>query len=164
MNSSKSKDSVLPSHLPGNVVRGKRDNTFAKEIIPTYESPVFSAPAVDQFNGILPDFNQRLSTQMNLGLSPAGQLRLGSDTHPRLVSDSCAGLSSSHLPEVMPRKLETPVGKGFEIKPDLAGRPLTEPKVGSFISADLPIAPLGSRLMTLCTTEEKLKSFEKEIK
>jgi hypothetical protein len=164
MNNSKSKDSVLPSHLSGSAVHGKPKNAFAKETIPTYESPVFSAPALDQLNGILPDFNQRLSPQLNLGLSPSGQLRLSLDTHPRLVSGSSAGLSSSHLSEVLPGKLKTPVGKGFEIKPNLAGRSLTEMKVCSFINADLPIAPLGSRLMTLCTTEEKLKRLESESK
>jgi len=61
MNSSKSEDSILPSHLPDNAVPDNRENTLAKKVTPTYESPVFSAPAVDQLNGILPDFNQRLS-------------------------------------------------------------------------------------------------------
>ncbi len=55
-----------------------------------------------------------------------------------------------------------PVGKGLEIKPDLAGRSLAGVNICSFIGADLPIAPLGSKLMTLVATEEKLKSAEKK--
>jgi hypothetical protein len=164
MNSSKSEDSILPSHLPDSAVRENRENALAKKRIPTYESPAFSAPAVDQLNGILPDFNQRLSPERNLGLSPAGQPRLSPETHPRLVSGSYARLSSSHLPETLPKELKTPVGKGLEIKPDLAGRSLTGAKSCSFVCADLPIAPLGSRLITLSAADGKPKSDEKEKK
>lgn len=161
MNSSKS-DTILPSHLSGSAVHENRENALAKKITPTYELTAFSGPAVDQLNGILPDFNNRLSPDRNLGLSPIGQPRLSPATHPRLVSDSCAGLSSSQSQEILPQKLEVPVGKGFDIKPDFAGRTLTGVEVCAFIGADLPIAPLGSRLMTLSATEEKLKSAEKE--
>jgi hypothetical protein len=164
MNSSKSEDSILPSHLPDSAVRENRENALAKKRIPTYESTAFSRPAIDQLNGILPDFNKRLSPERNLGLSPAGHSRLSSETHPRLVSDSCVGLSASQFSETFSQKLEMPVGKGLEIKPDLAGRSLTGAKACSFICADLPISPLGSRLITLNTTEEKPMSAEKEKK
>ena len=163
MNSSKSEDSILPSsHSGGSAVRKNHENALAKKITPTYELTTFSGPAVDQLNGILPDFNNRLSPERNLGLSPAGQPRLSPETHPRLVSDSCAGLLSSQPLETLPQKLKTPVGKGLEIRPDLAGRMLTGTGLCSFIGADLPIAPLGSRLLTLSATEENLKSAEKE--
>ncbi len=164
MNRSKSEDPVLPSRLSGSAVRENCENSPARKIVPTYESTTFSGPAVDQLNGILPDFNNRLSPERNLGLSPAGQPRLSPETHPRLVSDSCVRLSSSQFPETLSQKLEVPLGKGLEIKPDLAGRSLTGAEACSFVSADLPIAPLGSKLMTLSPIEEKLKSVEKEKK
>jgi len=164
MNSSRSEDSFLPSRLSGSADRENRENAPAKKIVPTYESTTFSGPAVDQLNGILPDFNNRLSPERNLGLSPAGQPRLSPETHPRLVSDSCVRLSSSQFPETFSQKLEVPLGKGLEIKPDLAGRSLTRIGACSFIGADLPIAPLGSKLMTLSPIEEKLKIAEKEKK
>jgi len=164
MNSSKSEESVLPSRLSGSAVRENRENAPANKIIPTYELTTFSGPAVDQLNGILPDFNNRLSPERNLGLSPAGQPRLSPENHPRLVSDSCVGLSSSQSPETLSQKLKVPVGKGLEIKPDLAGRSLTGAEACSFVSPDLPIAPLGSKLMTLSPIEEKLKSVEKDKK
>ena len=164
MNRSKSEDPVLPSSLSGSAVRENCENALTKKIVPTYELTPFSGPAVDQLNGILPDFNNRLSPERNLGLSPAGQPRLSPETHPRLVSDSCVRLSSSQFPETLSQKLEVPLGKGFEIKPDLAGRSLTEVEACSFICADLPITPLGSKSTTLSPVEEKLKSVEKEIK
>jgi hypothetical protein len=164
MNSSKSEDSILPSHQSGSAVHDNRENALAKRTTPTYELATFSGPAVDQLNGILPDFNNRLSPDRNLGLSPAGHLRLSPESHPRLVSNSCVGLSSSQSPETLSQKLKVPVGKGLEIKPDLAGRSLTGVNVRSFIGANLPIAPLGSRLVTLVATEEKPKSDEKEKK
>jgi hypothetical protein len=162
MNSSKSEDSALPSNLSGSPVSGIHENIPAKKTKPTYESTNFSAPSVDQLNGILPDFNNRLSPERNLGLSPAGHLRLGTETHPRLVSISCAGLSSLQVQEVLPQKLKVPVGKGLEIKPDPAGRSLAGVKTSSFIGADLPIAPLGSRIVTLVATEEKQIITEKK--
>jgi hypothetical protein len=148
MNSSKSEDSILPSHQSGSAVHDNRENALAKRTTPTYELATFSGPAVDR----------------NLGLSPAGHLRLSPESHPRLVSNSCVGLSSSQSPETLSQKLKVPVGKGLEIKPDLAGRSLTGVNVRSFIGANLPIAPLGSRLVTLVATEEKPKSDEKEKK
>ena len=72
------------------------------------------------------------------------------------------GLSSSLFQETMPKRLETPVGKGFEIKPDLAGRTLTGARACSLISADLPIAPLQSRFVTLRQAEDGLKEVEKD--
>jgi len=165
MNSRKSEESFLPSRLSGSAVRENLENSenaLAKKVTPTYDLTAFSGPAVDQLNGILPDFNNRLSPERNLGLSPVGQPRLSPETHPRLVSGSCVGLSSSQFKENLPKKIETPVGKGFEIKPDLAGRSLTGSNACSFIGADLPIAPLESRLVTLSATEEKLKSAEKK--
>jgi hypothetical protein len=165
MNSRKSEDPFLPSHHSGSAVRENlenRENALAKKITPTYESTTFLSPAVDQLNGILPDFNNRLSPERNLGLSPAGYLRLSPDTHPRLVSGSCTGLSSSQFKETLPKKIETPVGKGLEIKPDHAGRLLAEVNACSFVVSDLPIAPLGSRIVTLVATEENIKSAEKK--
>lgn len=172
MNSSKSKDSTSPSHLSDNSVYGVHENTLAKKITPTYDSTGFSAPSVDQFNGVLPDFNNRLSPERNLGLSPAGHLRLSPETHPRLISGSCVGISSSKSQEILPQKHELPVGKGLEIKPDLAGKAIAGRSIAgrsiagvdscSFVSADLPIAPLGSRLVNLVADEEKLKSAEKK--
>jgi hypothetical protein len=159
---SKSEDSILPSHQSGSAVRKSRENALAKKITSTYESTAFSIPAVDQLNGILPDFNNRLSPERNLGLSPARQPRLCSETHSRLFSSSCVGLSSSQSREILPQKLEMPVGKGLEIKPDQAGRTLMETGLGSFIGADLPIAPLGSRLITPKTIDEKSMSAEQE--
>ena len=56
-------------------------------------------------------------------------------------------------------------GKGLEIKPDLAGRTLAGARIGSrTLSADLPIAPLASRLVTLRQAEDGLKEAEKDRK
>jgi len=150
MNSSKSEDSILPSHPSVNTVLDNRENALTKRTTLTYESIFFSGPAVDQLNGLLPDFNNRLSPERNLGLSSIGQPRLSPETHPRLVSSSFVGLSSLQSPEILPQKLESPVGKGFEIKPDLAGRTLLGENARSIgFGTYLPIAPLGSRLVTL---------------
>jgi len=164
MNSRKSEDSILPSHLSGSASRKNRENAPARKITPTYESTTFSRPVVDRLNGILPDFNKRLSPERDLGLSPLGNSRLSLETFPRLVSDSCAGLSSFNFPETLPKRLVMPVGKGLEIKPDLPERTLTGARVCSHISADLPIAPLGSRLVTLRQAEDGLKEAEKDRK
>lgn len=162
MNNSKSEDTVSPSHLSDSAVHDNRENSPAKKITPTYESTNFSVPTVDQLNGILPDFNNRLSPERNLGLSPSGQPRLSPENHPRLVSNSCIGLSTSQSQAVLPKKLEVPVGKGLEIRPSLEGKSLTGANKCSFIAADLPIAPLGSRIVTLNTIEEQPKSSEKK--
>lgn len=164
MNSSKSENSTSSSHFSGSAVIENREKALARKITPTYESATFSRPVVDRLNGIMPDFNRRLSQERDLGLSPLGHSRLSPVILPRLVSDSCVGLSSE-FPENLPRAFEVPVAKGFEIKPDLAGRTLTGAKVCSMpISADLPIAPLGSRLVTLRQTEDALKKAEKDQK
>ncbi len=162
MDSSKSENSVSPLHPSGSPVGKNRENALAKRLTPTYESTTFSRPVIDKLNGILPDFNRRLSPERDLGLSPLSHSRLSSGTFPRLVSDSCMGLSSSLFQETMPKRLETPVGKGFEIKPDLAGRTLTGARACSLISADLPIAPLQSRFVTLRQAEDGLKEIEKD--
>jgi hypothetical protein len=162
MDSSKSENSVLPLHSSGSPVGENRENALAKKLTPTYESTNFSRPVIDQLNGVLPDFNRRLSPERDLGLSSSSHSRLSSETFPRLVSDSCLGLSSSQFPETLPERLETPVGKGFEIKPDLAGRVLSGARACSLISADLPIAPLGSRFVTLRQAEDGLKEAKKD--
>jgi len=150
MNSSKSEDSISSSHITGSEAIENRKKAMAGQITHTYESATFSRPAVDQLNGILPDFNRRLSPEKDLGLSPLGHSRLSPETFPRLVSNSFIGLSTSELPETLPRAFEEPVAKGFEAKPDIAGRTLRGAEVCSKrLSADLPIAPLGSKLVNL---------------
>ena len=160
----KSEDYVLLSHLSDSEAHKNHEKALAMKITPTYESATFSKPVVDQLNGILPDFNRRLSPEKDLGLSPLENSRLSLENFPRLVSDSCAGLSSPSFPETLAGAFEMPVGKGLEIKPDLAGRSLTGAKSCSFVCADLPIAPLGSRLITLSAADGKPKSDEKEKK
>ncbi|MCQ1537144.1 hypothetical protein FTO70_15970 [Methanosarcina sp. KYL-1] len=166
MNSSKSEDSVSPSHLSD---RAAREKAPAGLSTPTYESATFSRPALDQFNGVLPEFNRRLSPDRDLGLSPAGQPRLSPETRPRLVSECSQGLVSGNrfgaLSELKTEDLEFPAGKGLEVRPDLPGRTLRGDKFGTFsASADLPMGPVESKLMSLSSTEEKLKNAEKERK
>ncbi len=62
----------------------------------------------------------------------------------------------------MPKRLKMPVGKWFEIRSDLAGRTLTGSRACSLISANLPIAPLQSRFVTLRQAEDRLKEAEKD--
>ncbi|MGV8077160.1 MAG: hypothetical protein ACP5N0_07685 [Methanosarcina sp.] len=163
MTSSKSENSTSSSHPSGSEARENREKALAGKITPTYESATFSRPVVDQLNGIMPDFNRRLSPEKDLGLSSQGHSRLSPETLPRLVSDSCAGLSFSEFPKTLSGAFEMPVGKGFEIKPDLAGRTLSGAKACSMpISADLLIAPLGSRFVNLRQAEDSHKRAEKD--
>lgn len=158
MNSSKSENSALPSHLTDLVAREKG---LAEKVTPIYESATFSNPVLDQFRGIMPDFNKRLSPDRNLGLSSSCHLRLSPETLPRLVSSSCTGISSAALPESVFEIPKTPAGKGLEILPDLSGKVLTEAGIRT-LSADLPMAPLASRLVTLRQVENGLKDTEQD--
>jgi hypothetical protein len=169
MNSSKSEDSVLPSHLSDRAVRENRERSPAGQLTPAYESVTFSSPALDQFRGLLPDFNNRLSPVRDLGLSPLRRPRLSSEHLPRLVSNSASGLVSgalsSPLSGLKTENPEMPVGKGLEIIPDLPGRTLSGDQIGSSMpGADLPLGAVRSRLIALSSTEEKLKNAEKERK
>jgi hypothetical protein len=158
MNGSKSENSASPSHLTD---RAAREKALVGKITPTYESATFSNPVLDQFRGLMPNFNKRLSPDRDLGLS-AGHLRLSPDTLPRLVSSSCTGIKSAALPESVFESPTTPAGKGLEIMPDLPGRTLTGARIRSLtLNPDLPIAPLASRLLTLRQTEERMKEVEK---
>jgi len=162
MNSSKSEDSVLPSHLSDRAARENRERPPVRQSTSTYESSTFSSPALDQLRGLLPDFNNRLSPTRDLGLSPFGHSRLSSEARPRLVSDSALGLVSGTLPGPLSglktENPEMPVGKGLEIMPDLPGRTLAGDKVGSLtLGADLPIGLIESRLLTLRPAEEEKK-------
>lgn len=162
MNSSKSEDSVLPSHPSDRAASENRVKTPAGQITPTYESAAFSSPALDQFRGLLPDFNNRLSPERDLGLSSLGPSRLSPEPFPRLVSDSSLGLISGSLSSPLRglkiEKTETPAGIGLEIKPDLAGRTLAGDKIGSLRpGADLPMGLVESRLITLKLVDAETK-------
>ncbi|HWR24789.1 MAG TPA: hypothetical protein VN278_01020 [Methanosarcina sp.] len=164
MNSSKSEDSTLASDLPGNTSHENRGKALAGKVIPTFESVPFSRPVIDKLNGVLPDFNKKLSPERDLKLSPPGNLRLSPETLPRLVSNSSSGFETA-FPAIRSEISKTPVGKGLEVKPDLAGRTLSGASLCSLtINADLPIAPLGSRFVTLRQTEDRSKKVEKEKK
>jgi hypothetical protein len=161
MNSSKSKDSTLASYLPGNTSHENREKALSGKVIPTFESVPFSSPVVDNLAGILPDFNKRLSPETDLRLSPPGNLRLSPETLSRLVSNSCSGFETA-FPAIRLEIQKTPVGKGLEVKPDLAGRTLSGASLCSLtINADLPISPLGSRFVNLRQTEDRSKKVEK---
>jgi len=169
MNSRKSVDPVLPSHPSDRASRENREKSPAVKSIYTHESSTFSSPDLDQLRGLLPDLNNRLSPTLDLGLSPLGHPRLSSASHPRLVSDSALGLVSgslsSPLTGLKTEYPETPIGKRLEVMPDLPGRTLAGDKVGSLtLGADLPIGLVESRLMTLSSTEEKLKNAEQDRK
>lgn len=158
MNSSKSENSALPSHLTD---RAAREKGLARQVTPIYESATFSSPVLDQFRGVMPDFNKRLSPDRNLGLSSSCHLRLSPETLPRLVSGSFTGIRSAAFPESVFESQKTPAGKGLEILPDLSGKTLT---AGTrTLSADLPMAPLASRLVTLRQAEKGLTEAEKDI-
>jgi hypothetical protein len=162
MNSSKSEDSVLPSRRSDRETRENHERSPARQSTSTYESSTFSSPALDQLRGLLPDFNNRLSSTRDLGLSPLGHSRLSPETRPRLVSDSALGLVSGTLPGPLSglksEKSEVPVKKGLEIIPDLPGRTLAGDKVGSLtLGADLPMGLIESRLITLRPAEEETK-------
>jgi hypothetical protein len=158
MNSSKSENSALPSYLTDLVAHEKG---LVRQITPIYESVAFSSPVLDQFMGIMPDLNNRLSPNRNLGLSSSCHLRLSPEPLPRLVSNSCTGISSAPLPESIFETLKIPAGKGLEILPDLSGKTLIEAGIRT-LSADLPIAPLVSRFATLRQVEGGLKENEKD--
>jgi hypothetical protein len=160
MNSSKSESSVSPSHLTD---RAAREKALAGNLTPTYESATFSIPVLDQFRGLMPDFNKRLSPDRDLGLSSSGHLRLSPETLPRLVSSSCAGIGSAALPESVFESPKMPAGRGLEILPDLPGSMLTESRMRT-LNAYLPMAPLASRLVTFRQAEEGLKEDEKDRK
>jgi hypothetical protein len=162
MTSSKSEDSVLASHPSDRAACENREKSPARQLTPAYESATFSSPILDQFRGLLPDFNNRLSPERDLGLSPLGHARLSPESLPRLVSDSAQGLVSGSLSSPLRGlKIEKPemsAGMELEIKPDLAGRTLAGNKIGSFtLGADLPIGPVGSRMLTLRPAESETK-------
>jgi hypothetical protein len=151
MNDSEPENSALPSHLTDRVAHEK---ALAKNLTPTYESATFSNPVLDQFRGLMPDLNKRLSSDRDLGLSSSDHLRLSPETLPRLVSSSVTGVKSAGLLESVPKNPKMPAGKGLEVFPDLPGRMLTESRISSItLSADLPMAPLASRLLTLRQTD-----------
>jgi hypothetical protein len=158
MNDSKSESSASPSHLTDHQAREK---ALARKLTPTYESATFSSPVLDQFRGLMPDFNKRLSPDRNLGLSSSGYLRLSPETLPRLVSSSCTDIRSAALPGSVFESPKTSTGKKLDIMPDLPGRTLTGICI---LSADIPMAPLGSRLLTLRQTEDRVKEAEKDRK
>jgi len=151
MNDSEPENSASPSHLTD---RAAREKALAGNLTLTYESATFSNPILDQFRGLMPDFNKRLSPDRDLGLSSSDHLRLSSETLPRLVSSSITGIKSAGLLESVFESPKMPAGKGLEVFPDLPGRMLTESRISSLtLSADLPMAPLASRLVTLRQTD-----------
>lgn len=157
MNDSKSENSSSPSNLTD---RAAREKALAEKITHTYESVTFSNPILDQFEGLMPDFNKRLSPEKDLRLS-AGNLRLSSGALPRLVSSSISGIRFAALPECILESPKTPSGKGLEIMPDLPGRTLAGERICSVLHADFPITPLSSRLLTFKQTENKLQEVKK---
>lgn len=162
MNSSKSEDSVSPSHLSDRATRKNPESSPSGLLTPTYESAAFSSPVLDQFQGLLPDLNNRLSPERDLRLSPLGHSRLSSEPFPRLVSDSALGLVSGALSSPLSglniENPEKPVGTGLGIRPDLPGRTLAGDKTCSLtLGADLPIGPVESRLIKLRPTEAETK-------
>lgn len=173
MTGSKSDDSISSAHSSeyssehsGQAAVGeKKALDRALKGTPNYETEAFSKPALDQFDGVFPDLNRRLSQDRDLGLSPSTQPRLSSETRPRLFSGQGLGLGTGMPMEAKPEGLDFPAGKGLEIKPDMPGRTLSGKKVGSVsIGADLPAGPVESKLMSLSSTEEKLKNAEKNGK
>lgn len=162
MKSSKLEDSVLASHSSDRAACEKDEKSPARQLTHTYESATFSSPALDQFGGLLPDFNSRLSPERDLGLSSHMPLRLSPESLPRLVSDSVSGLVSGSLSSPLSglklEQPEMPAGVGLVIKPDLAGRTLAGDKIGSLtLRADLPIGPVESRMLTLRPAESETK-------
>ena len=169
MTGSKSEDSNSSSHSSVHSSEHSRQATVgenkALNVTPNYETAAFSKPALDQFDGVFPDLNRRLSQDRDLGLSSSGQPRLSSETRPRLFTGQGLGLGTGMPMEAKPERLDFPVGKRLEIKPDIPGRTLSGEKVASFsIGADLPQGPVESRLMSLSSTGEKLKNAEKNRK
>ncbi len=149
MNDSEPENSALPSHLTD---RAAREKALAGNPTPTYESVPFSSPVLDQFRGLMPDFNKRLSSDRNLGLSSSDHLRLSPETLPRLVSSSFTGVKSAGLLDSVFENPKMPAGKGLEIFPDLPGKMLESRICSLTISTDLLMAPLASRLLTLRQT------------
>ncbi len=160
MNGSKPENSASPSYLTD---RAAREKALVGNLTPTYESVTFSNPVLDQFRGLIPDFNKRLSPKRDLGLSSSDHLRLSPETIPRLVSSSCIGIKSAGLLEPIFESPKMPAGKGLEILPDLPGRMLTGSRICSLTLTDLPMAPLTSRLLTLRQTDG-LNKVEKDRK
>jgi hypothetical protein len=162
MNSSKSEDSILPSHLSDRAACENREQSSAGQSTPIYESATFSNPALDQFRGILPDFNNRLSPERDLGLSSLGPSRLSPESLPRLVSDTAMGLVSGTLSSPLSgfetEKPEMPAGIRLEVKPDFPGRTLAGDKIGSLtLGADLPMGLVESRLINIRQAEDRTK-------
>ncbi len=150
MNSSKSEDSILPSEFSHKPEPESPQKMLARRNKLTYGTASFSRPFVDQLKGILPAFNNRLSQDRDLGFTSSGYSRLSPETLPRLMSDSCSGFSTSNPPEVLSKGFEISHRKEFGITPDFARRTLSGTNICPIgIGADLPLAPLGSRLVDL---------------
>ncbi len=165
MTGRKSEDSISSVHSSEHSGQAAVGEKKAVENTPNYETEAFSKPALDQFDGVLPDLNRRLSQDRDLGLSSSTQPRLSSETRPRLFSGKGLGLDTGMPMEAQPEGLDLPAGKGLEIKPDMPGRTLSGKKIGAVsIGVDLPAGPVESRLMSLNSTEEKLKNAEKNRK
>lgn len=162
MTSRKSEDSVLASHPSDRAACENHEKSPAGQLTPAYESATFSSPVLDQFSGILPDFNNRLSPERDLGLSPTGVSRLSPGHLPRLVSGSALGLVSCSLSSPLTglkiEKPEKPAGIDLEIRPDLARRTLAGDRICSLtVGADLPFGSVKSRMLTLMPTEDETK-------
>lgn len=108
-------------------------------------------PALDQFEGLFPEFNRRLSPKNNLGLSPAQPLGLGVASYPGLISNQNPGLTSRPEQElVIPEKLEEKTesaevfsGQAFGVEP----RQLVENTTLIGLKVSMPVKPAESMFL-----------------
>jgi hypothetical protein len=157
MNHKKAENSSPSTHSPNHANPKKEP---VRQIISAYESAPFSLPLLDQFRGIMPTFNRRLSPEIDLRLSPVGHPRLSPGRLPRLISSSCSGIETP-FSEIRSDIPKTPVGEAIKVKPDLAGRTLSGAHLCSLtISADFSISSLRSKPVTIEKTDDQFKKVE----
>ncbi|MDD3042477.1 MAG: hypothetical protein PHW56_05960 [Methanosarcinaceae archaeon] len=159
MKSRESVDSISTKKPYEQPERKPRDASFAStSVSPNYESASFAKPALDQYRGVFPDLNRRLSPERDLGLSPAGQPRLSSEAHPRLFSARGEGLSAAMPLEATEIRPEVSARDSFEVEPGLPARTVTEKFNRAFgLEADSAIRPVESRFF-----EARQEKQEKE--
>lgn len=161
----KSRESVDSISTKKSYKQPEQKPQVASSVSPNYESAAFAKPALDQYLGVFPDLNRRLSPERDLGLSPAGQPRLSSEAHPRLFSARVEGLSTAIPTAGAEIRPEVPVRDSFELEPGLPAFTVTERFDRTLgLGSDPVLRSVESRFFEARQEKEnKLDKQEKEI-
>ncbi|MDD4331396.1 MAG: hypothetical protein PHU28_03590 [Methanosarcinaceae archaeon] len=149
---SRESEASIPQTPPAQTKQNSRaastvDSSFiSASSRPSYEAAAFLKPHLEQFQGVLPDLNRRLSSERELGLSPTGLARLSPEAHPRLFTTNPEGLSFPILPSGVKIQPKVPKRTRFEVETGLSAPSLLEKFDRAFgLEADLGICSIGSR-------------------